>query len=132
MKRKTNKNFISVILSFPSTNNKKKRVALLKGPGNQSKYRLSFTFFCVWRVAKRKKNSADLNSIQYSNKKYTRILMGGNLQHGARFFPPKDLVYFSIKTRHNSKAQTFFFHGQFSRQKTQNFLQTFLVSQLFY
>ena len=33
MKRKTNKNFISVILSFPSTNNKK-RVALLKGPGN--------------------------------------------------------------------------------------------------
>ena len=47
--------------------------------------------------------------------------MGGNLQHGARFFPPKDLVYFSIKTRHNSKAQTFFFHGHFSRQKTQNF-----------
>ena len=39
MKRKTNKNFVSVIclfslLSFPSTNNKKKRVALLKGPGN--------------------------------------------------------------------------------------------------
>ena len=34
--------------------------------------------------------------------------MGENLKHGARFFPPKDLVCFWINTGHTSKAQTFF------------------------
>ena len=52
--------------------------------------------------------------------------MGENLKHGARFFPPKDLVYFWINTRHNSKAQTFFCHKQFSRRKT--FANTFSLS----
>ena len=34
--------------------------------------------------------------------------MGQIRLHSARFFPPKDLVYFCLKTRHHSKAQTFF------------------------
>ena len=44
--------------------------------------------------------------------------MGRNKLHIAGFFPPKDSVYFLINTRHNSKAQTFFFQRHFSRQKT--------------
>ena len=34
--------------------------------------------------------------------------MGENRLHDARFFPPKDLVYFFSHTGHNSKRQTFF------------------------
>ena len=32
-----------------------KQFALLKGSGNKSKHRLSFNFFCKWRVTERKK-----------------------------------------------------------------------------
>ena len=39
--------------------------------------------------------------------------MGRNKLHIAGFFPPKDSVYFLINTRHNSKAQTFFFPETF-------------------
>ena len=38
---------------------------------------------------------------------YLIILMGENRLHDARFFPPKDLVYFLIALD-NSKRQTFF------------------------
>ena len=34
--------------------------------------------------------------------------MRKNLVDEARFFPPKDLEYFLINARHNSKVQTFF------------------------
>ena len=47
--------------------------------------------------------------------------MGENRKHGARFFPPKDLVYFSIKTRHNSKAQTFFSKDNFPAERLRFF-----------
>ena len=43
--------------------------------------------------------------------------MGENLKHGARFFPPKDLVYFWINTGHNSKAQTFFSMDNFPAKR---------------
>ena len=52
----------------------------------------------------------------------------------AIFFPPKDLVYISINTRLDSRAQTFFSFGQpsihkksreISHQKTQLFLTLF-------
>ena len=39
---------------------------------------------------------------------YLTLLMGENRLHDARFFPPKDLVYFFSHTGHNSKRQTFF------------------------
>ena len=39
---------------------------------------------------------------------YLILLMGENRLHDARFFPPKDLVYFFSHTGHNSKRQTFF------------------------
>ena len=50
--------------------------------------------------------------------------MGENRKHGARFFPPKDLVYFWINTGHNSKAQTFFATNNFPAERL---LQTLLV-----
>ena len=34
--------------------------------------------------------------------------MGENRLHDARFFPPKDLIYFFSHTGHNSKRQLFF------------------------
>ena len=48
--------------------------------------------------------------------------MGENRKHGARFFPPKDLVYFWINTRHNSKAQTFFSRDNFPAERLRFFL----------
>jgi len=46
------------------------------------------------------------------------------------FFPPKDLVYFLLKTRHHSKAQTFFSKDNFPAKRLgfffQNFSQTLL------
>ena len=40
-------------VSVKSTN--KQTIRALKGSGNKSKHRLSFNFFCKWRVAERKK-----------------------------------------------------------------------------
>ena len=51
--------------------------------------------------------------------------MRENRKHGARFFPPKYLVYFWINTRHNSKAQTFFFAT--NNFPAERLLQTLLV-----
>ena len=49
-----NKICVFTLLSSIALKNDKK-IAFLKGPGNKSKYRLSFKKFCVWRVAERKK-----------------------------------------------------------------------------
>ena len=54
------------------------------------------------------KNSAFSNSL-FRNQTYTMNFDGPNTLHEARFFPPKDLLYFWLKTRHHSKAQTLFF-----------------------
>ena len=46
--------------------------------------------------------------------------MGKNRLHTAWFFPPKDLVYFWLKTRHHSKAQTFFSKDNFPAKRLQH------------
>ena len=56
--------------------------------------------------------------------------MGENRQHGANFFPPKDLVYFLFKTRHNSKAQPFFSIRNFPAKRLKNIYEKFF--QLLY
>ena len=53
-----------------------------------------FYFFCVWRVAEKKKTSALLNRVWLEIKKYTTTIEGLKSLRKARFFPPKDLVYF--------------------------------------
>ena len=42
------------------------------------------------------------------NQTHTWTFERGKKLHNAKFFPPKDLVYFWPKTRHHSKAQTVF------------------------
>ena len=55
--------------------------------------------------------------------------MGENRWHGANFFPPKDLVYFLFKTRHNSKAQPFFSIRNFPAKRLKNiYAKIFLAS----
>ena len=56
-------------------------------------------------------------SFPTQNERYTWLLIGENLFHVERFFPPKDFLL--MNTRHNSKAQTFF-PWTFFRPKTCN------------
>ena len=56
--------------------------------------------------------------------------MGENRYHGANFFPPKDLVYFLFKTRHNSKAQHFFPVHTFPAKRLKKYLRK--IFQLLY
>ena len=51
--------------------------------------------------------------------------MGKNHLQNARFFPPKDLVYFWLTTRHHSKAQTFFPKENFPAKKLSFFFSKF-------
>ena len=53
---------------------------------------------------------------------YLILLMGENRLHDARFFPPKDLVYFFYHTGHNSKRQTFFSKENFPTKRFSFFL----------
>ena len=68
-----------------------------------------FSFFLRMEGCRKEKNFCEFEqslvlkqniSMAFDEKK--------NLVDEARFFPPKDLEYFLINTRHNSKQQTFF------------------------
>ena len=106
-----NKICVFTLLSSIALKNDKK-IAFLKGPGNKSKYRLSFKKFCVWRVAERTK-ILRIWTASGAKQKYTELLMGENQSLQARFFPAKRLSYFLVNIRHHSKAQTFFSMDRF-------------------
>jgi len=84
-------------------------------------------FFDYVGLPKRKKFCPFEQSLA-RNQTYTLTFHGRNLLHSARFFPPEDLVYFWLKTRHRSKAQTFFSKDNFPAKRLSFFFRHFLVS----
>ena len=115
--------FSIIQLRFITNNlNNKTKNALLKGPGNQSKCRLSFTIFWLCRVAEKKKISALLSrglitsqSIVFLLMRQIRKLTGV----AAQIFPAKRLrLFFDLKSDPIQKRRPFFPRQKFSCQKT--------------
>ena len=85
-----------------------KKIAFLKGPGNKSKYRLSFKKFCVWRVAERKKILRIWTASGAKQKIYRTFNGRKSIASSEIFFPPKDLVIFWSTSDTIPKRRLFF------------------------
>ena len=118
IKKLKNKSCIFTLLSSINCTNDKKIIALLKGPGNKSKYRLSLLlFFAYGGLPRGKKFLRIWTASNIKTKKYTELSIGENQSLKARFFPAKRLSIFFINIRHHSKAQTFFSLNKFPAKR---------------
>lgn len=79
------------MLSFISYTNKKFPKGLVT-----SQNLGSLLLFLRMKGCREEKNFCRFEQHLALKQKYTCFLMGENRQHEPRFFPPKDLVYFSI------------------------------------
>ena len=70
-----------------------------------------FYFFSRMEGCREEKNFCEFEQRLVFKNIYTSFLIGENHLPDKRFFLPKPIVYILINIGHNSKRQTFFFHG---------------------
>ena len=143
--------FLICLLSLWSVQINQKNRRFFKGPVTSQNVGYLFYFFSRMEGCREEKNFCQFEQRLVFKNIYTSFLRGENHLPDKRFFLPKPIVYILINIGHNSKRQTFFFHGPkipakrlsfffgffflwfhryflwyFSRQKTWVFLAAFL------
>ena len=130
--------FLICLLSLWSVQINQKNRRFFKGLVTSQNVGYLFSFFSRMEGCREEKNFCEFEQRLVFKNIYTSFLIGENHLPDKRFFLPKPIVYILINIGHNSKRQTFFFHGPkisakrlsffsyFSRQKTWVFLAAFL------
>ena len=121
IKKLKNKSCIFTLLSsINCTNDKKKIIALLKGPGNKSKYRLSLLLFFAYGGLPRGKKFLRIWTESSMKQKIYRTFSWRKSIAQSKIFSRQNTyryVYFLINIRHHSKAQTFFSLNKFPAKR---------------
>ena len=111
--------FLICLLSLWSVQINQKNRRFFKGPVTSQNVGYLFYFFSRMEGCREEKNFCEFEQRLVFKNIYTSFLRGENHLPDKRFFLPKPIVYILINIGHNSKRQTFFFHGpKNSRQKT--------------
>ena len=110
IKKLKNKSCIFTLLSsINCTNDKKKIIALLKGPGNKSKYTLSLLlFFAYGGLPRGKKILRIWTESSIEQKIYRTFSWRKSIAQSKIFSRQKTYIIHQMNIRHHSKAQTFF------------------------
>ena len=101
----------SCLLSLWSVQINQKNRRFFKGLVTSQNVGSLFYFFSRMEGCREEKNFCEFEQRLVFKNIYTSFLIGENHLPDKRFFLPKPIVYILINIGHNSKRQTFFFHG---------------------